>query len=104
VSSFVLSFIQAIYIAPLQSTATQRRSRHSTDTVPNFHAEAPQAAASEILAQGPYVAARARFEPATLQTKGFKSTNEPLHPTSIGLTDCDAFWLHVSLSVMDIGI
>jgi len=37
--------------------------------VPEFHAEAPQANASEGLAQGPYVAAGAGFEPATLQTK-----------------------------------
>src|SRR6218665_120444 len=45
------------------STTTQRRSRHSTDTVPEFHAEAPQATVSEGLAQGPYVAARAGVEP-----------------------------------------
>jgi len=31
-------------------------SRHSTDAVPEFHAEAPQATVSEGLAQGPYVA------------------------------------------------
>ena len=35
-----------------KSTTTQRRSRHSTDTVFEFHAEAPQATASEGLAQG----------------------------------------------------
>jgi len=29
------------------------------DTVPAFHAEAPQATVSEELAQGPYVATRA---------------------------------------------
>ena len=46
-----------------------------------FHAEAPQATASEGLAQGPYVAARARFETATLWTKGVESTNAPPHPT-----------------------
>ena len=46
-----------------------------------FHAEAPQAIASEELAQGPDVAARAGFEPATLRTKGAKSTNEPPRPT-----------------------
>ena len=40
-----------------KSTTTQKRSRHSTDTVPEFHTEAPQATASEGLAQGPYVAA-----------------------------------------------
>src|SRR6218665_457992 len=36
-----ISFIQAISLAPPKSTTTQRRSRHSTDTVPEFHAEAP---------------------------------------------------------------
>ena len=45
--------------------------------------EAPQATASEVLAQGPYVTARAGFEPATLRTKGFKSTNEPPRPQNI---------------------
>jgi len=29
-----------------ESTTTKRRSRHSTDTVPEFHAEAPQAIVS----------------------------------------------------------
>jgi len=62
------SFIQAISIAPLQPTTTQRRSRHNTDTVLEFHAEAPQTTASEELAEGPYVAAGAGFEPSTLQT------------------------------------
>jgi len=33
------------------------RSRHSTGTVSEFHAEAPQATASEALAKGTYVAA-----------------------------------------------
>ena len=37
---------------------------------------APQATASEGLAQGPYVAARVGFEPTTLRTKGAESTNE----------------------------
>ena len=45
-----------------------------------FHAEAPQATANEGLAQGPYVAARAGFEPATLRSKGDESTNEPPRP------------------------
>ena len=43
------------------------------DTVPEFHAKAPQATASEGLVQRPYAAARAGFEP----TKGNESTNEP---------------------------
>ena len=53
-------FIQRL----LKSTTTQRRSGHSKDTVSEeFHAEAPQATASERLTQDPYVAARAGFEP-----------------------------------------
>ena len=40
-------------------TTAHRRSRHSTDTEPEFHAVAKQATASEGLAQGSYVAARA---------------------------------------------
>src|SRR6218665_4013041 len=36
-------------MAPHQSTTTQRRSRHSTDTMSMFHFEAPQAIASEGL-------------------------------------------------------
>ena len=47
-----------------------------------FHAEAPQATASEGLEQDPYVVDRVGFEPATLRTKGVESTNEPLRPTS----------------------
>jgi len=51
------------------------------DTVSEFRAEVPQATASEGLAQGSYAVARARFESATLWTKGDKSTNEPPRPT-----------------------
>jgi len=56
--------------------------------VSDFHAEALQATASEGLAQCPYAAARAGFEPVTLQKKGAESANEPsrhkiaLRPTS----------------------
>src|SRR6218665_63485 len=53
----------------------------NNDTVSEFHAEAPQATASEELAQGLHVADRARFESMTLQTKGDEFTNEPPHPT-----------------------
>ena len=64
------------------SSNTQRRSRHSADTpVSEFHAEAQQATASEELAEGPYVAARAEFEPAILRTKGAEFTNAPPRPT-----------------------
>ena len=50
-------------------------------TVSEFHAEEPQAAASEKLAQSLYVAARAGFEPETLRSKGVEATNEPPRPT-----------------------
>jgi len=53
------------------------------DTVPEFHAEAPQATVSEGLAQGPYVAARAGVEPMTLRTKGVHSTKAPSMPPLI---------------------
>ena len=67
-------FIQRLF----KSTTTQKRSRHSTNTpVSEFHAEAPQATVSEGLAQGPYVAARAGFDPMTLRTKGVDTTNGP---------------------------
>jgi len=36
-----------------------------------------QATESEGLAQGPYVATRVRFKPATLRTDGSKLTTEP---------------------------
>ena len=49
----------------------------------DFHADAPKETASEGLAKGPYLAARAGFEPTTLQTKGDESTNEPPRPTTI---------------------
>ena len=44
-----------------------------------------QATASEGLAQGSYVAARAGFEPTTLQLKGIDSTNAPPYPTREGI-------------------
>src|SRR6218665_2720418 len=65
-----------------KSATTQKRFRHSTDTVLEFHAKAPQATASKGLAQGPYVAASAGFEPTTLRLKGIDSTKAPPRPTS----------------------
>ena len=46
----------------------------------SLHAQALQATVSEGLAQEPYVAARARFEPMTLWSKGIDSTNAPPRP------------------------
>ena len=75
--AFIHSFLQRLF----KSTTTPRRSRQSTDTESEFHAKAPQATESEGLAQGPYVAARAGFEPTTLRPKGDETTNEPPRPT-----------------------
>ena len=47
-----------------------------------FHTEAPQATGSEGLAQGPYVAAREGFKPATLRTKEVESTNAAPRPAA----------------------
>ena len=56
------------------------------------HAEAPHATAEEGPAQGPYVAARAGFEPATLRTKGTESTNEPPRPMHTPLLKISNLW------------
>src|SRR6218665_1783948 len=55
----------------------RRAPNYTTDIVLELHAETPHATASDGLAQGPYVAARAGFEPTPLRTKGDESTNEP---------------------------
>src|SRR6218665_1246787 len=47
------------------------------DTVGVFSAEVLQATVSEGLAHGPYLAARAGFEPAPLRSKDIDSTNAP---------------------------
>ena len=44
------------------------------------HAKVLQATASEGLAQGPHMAARAGLKPATLWTKGTEPTAEPSRP------------------------
>ena len=70
INSFIHSFIQDISTAPLQVHYTQRRARHSTDSVPEFNAVLPQATVSEGLAQGPYVESTnaAHHAPSILQT------------------------------------
>ena len=64
--SFIHSFIQAVSIGPLQVHYYSEALRHSMDTVSDFHTEAPQATASEELAQCPYVAARATVWPKVI--------------------------------------
>ena len=51
------------YSAPSSPLLLRGAPDYSTDTVSEFHAEAPQATASEGLAQGPYVAAREELNP-----------------------------------------
>jgi len=69
----------SISIALLAACAFQKRSRPQQLTLSrSLHAEALQATVSEGLAQGPYLAARAGFEP----TKGIVSTNAPPSPTN----------------------
>jgi len=62
---YIKSFNQVISIVPLQVHYYSEALQHSMDTVSKFHSEASQASVSEGLAQGPYVAARAGFEPTT---------------------------------------
>ena len=59
------------------------------DTVSEFHAEVPQVTASEGLAQDPYVAARAGFEPSTLWSKGDESNKEAPRPISVTMLSTD---------------
>src|SRR6218665_2323000 len=73
------SFTHSIFIAPVKSI-TQKHSRHSTDSVPEFHAEVLRATASEGLVKGPCVEARPGFEPVTFRMKSIESTNAPPHP------------------------
>src|SRR6218665_2084563 len=47
------SFIHSDYSHLFKSTTTQMHSRHSIDSVPEFHTKAPQETASERLAQAP---------------------------------------------------
>jgi len=58
-------FIHSDYFYSASSSSILLRGApdYNTDTVSEFHAEAPQATVSEGLARGPYVAARAGVEP-----------------------------------------
>src|SRR6218665_1873845 len=72
----------SISIALLTAGAFQKRSRPQQLTLcRSLHAEALQAIAGKELAQGPYMAARAGFEPMTLRSNGVVSTNAPPCPT-----------------------
>src|SRR6218665_3629611 len=74
----------SISIALLTAWAFQKRSRPQQLTLcRSLHAEALQAIAGKGLAQGPYMAARAGFEPTTLRSNGVASTNAPPCPTTM---------------------
>src|SRR6218665_2439529 len=83
---FVISGTIVLYlsisIAFLTASAFQKCSRpHQLTLCRSLHAEVLQAAVSEGLVQGPYVPARAGFEPTTLRSQGIVSTNAPPRPT-----------------------
>src|SRR6218665_1693805 len=82
-STWFYPFIHSGYFYSTSSSPRLLRSAPDTAWIlcREFHAEAPQAIASEGLVQGLYVAARVGFEPTTLFTKGDESTNEPSRPT-----------------------
>ena len=60
---------------------------YQDDIESEFHTEVLQATTSEELAQGPYVATRVGFEPATLRTQGNELTTEPSRHTIFKLIE-----------------
>ena len=86
----IVRIYKSISISLLAACAFQKRSRPQQLTLSrSLHAKAIQATVSEGLAQGPYLAARAGFEPTTLQSIGVVSTNAPPSPTKWSLA---GFW------------
>ena|SRR6218665_1170332 len=77
--SFILDISISTSSSPLLLRGAPDTAR-IVDTVSEFHAKAPQATASEGLAQGPYMVARAGFESTTLRSTDIDSTNEPHTP------------------------
>src|SRR6218665_3777638 len=81
---FIHSFIPAISIAPLhvlyysEALPTTARIGYCI----GVSRRTAQATAGKGLAQGPYVAARARVEPTTIRLKVIVSTKAPQRPTS----------------------
>src|SRR6218665_1943273 len=71
----------SISIALLTASAFQKRSRpQQLTTCRSLHATG-NSTAHEGLAQGPYAAAKAGFEPSTFRSKGIDSINAPPCPT-----------------------
>src|ERR1700733_1851312 len=65
---FLFIFIYSISIAPLQASLYSEALPTTARTLCwSFHAEAHRVTVSDGLAQGPYVAPRAGFEPTTLR-------------------------------------
>src|SRR6218665_1414987 len=79
-SLYCIVFIH-IYSASHSLSLSEGLPTTAIDTVSEYNAEALQAIAGKGLAQGPYVAARAGFEPTTLRSNGVVSTNAPPCPT-----------------------
>src|SRR6218665_4153030 len=80
IHSFIHSFRPFLW-RPFKSFTTQRRSRIQQGYCIGVSRRSAQATAGKGLAQGPYVAARARVEPTTLRLKGIVSTKAPPRPT-----------------------
>src|SRR6218665_1994603 len=78
----MIMMIDHIYSATL-STTTQRCSRLQHRYCIGVSRQSAQATVSEKLAQGPYVAARARVEPTTLRLRVIDLTNAPPPPTLV---------------------
>src|SRR6218665_2282091 len=68
------------------------------DTVSEFTRRSASGAVSEGLAQGPYLAARAGFEPTTLRSKGVVYTNAPPRPTNRPASVCQPPFMSVQAS------
>src|SRR6218665_1670624 len=76
----MVAFIHSGYFYSASSSPLVLRGSPGTArivTVSEFHVEATQETASEGLAQGPYVTARAGVEATTIRPIGVDSTNEP---------------------------
>src|SRR6218665_1374956 len=93
--TIINSLIHSGYFHSAYSSSLLLRSAPDTTRIllPEFHAKAPQAIASEGLDQGPYVATIAEFEPATLRTKGVESTSAPPRPTPL----CGAYFRNLTV-------
>src|SRR6218665_623612 len=90
------SFILVISIAPLQvhyySEALPTTARKLYQSFkPNR-----TATVGKGLAEGPYMAARARVEPTTLRLKAIDSTKAPPCPTTQKQTDIDCRGIHIT--------